>query len=227
MESRLDELLDLDTRLIKRYMLDEKYDTSIIKTEEDFHKFLDEEYDEETAEKVKMKNKEYRKGALFKKYGIDTEEAYCFECVIEERRASTFSNDSRRNVDDAYVALYDEYVTIIKESYWLKSDMGMRRVYFNNVASIDYDTSGKIGMSSSLFIHMNSGEYVHLKFISKENVDEIHKRYENFINKKDIPNTVQINQETSNADELLKYAELYKQGLLTEEEFEAKKKELL
>ena len=58
-------------------------------------------------------------------------------------------------------------------------------------------------------------------------MDEVQQRYEKFINEKNVSNTVQINQETSNADELLKYAELYKQGLLSEEEFEAKKKELL
>ena len=74
---------------------------------------------------------------------------------------------------------------------------------------------------------MHSGEHVQLKFISKETVDEVQQRYEKFINEKNVSNTVQINQETSNADELLKYAELYKQGLLSEEEFEAKKKELL
>ena len=226
-ENRLDELMQLDTRPIKEYMLDKGYDTSLIKTEEDFHKFLAQEYDEDIVEKVKMKDKEYRKGALYKKYGIDTDEAYCFECTIEERRSSTFSNTDRRNVDTAYVALFDDYIAIIKESVWLKSDMGMRKVYFNNVTSIDYDTSGKLGLSSSLFLNMHSGEHVQLKFISKETVDEVQQRYEKFINEKNVSNTVQINQETSNADELLKYAELYKQGLLSEEEFEAKKKELL
>ena len=227
MENRLDELMQLDTRPIKEYMLDKGYDTSLIKTEVDLHKFLAQEYGEDIVEKVKMKDKEYRKGALYKKYGIDTDEVYCFECNIEERRSSTFSNTDRRNVDTAYVALFDDYIAIIKESVWLKSDMGIRKVYFNNVTSIDYDTSGKLGLSSSLFLNMHSGEHVQLKFISKETVDEVQQRYEKFINEKNVSNTVQINQETSNADELLKYAELYKQGLLSEEEFEAKKKELL
>lgn len=223
METRLDELFDLDVKTLNSKINKKNEDTSVFKTQEDLNALFGDEY----AEKFRRKDKNYRKEALFKDYGINTEGAYCFECDIEERRSSTFSNTDRRNVDRAYVALFDDHIVIIKESVWLKSDMGMRKVYFNNVTSIDYDTSGKLGLSSSLFIHMHSGEHVQLKYISKERVEEVQKRYENFINKKDIPNTVQINQETSNADELLKYAELYKQGLLTEEEFEAKKKELL
>lgn len=222
-ENRLDELFDLDVDQLERKVRMKKEDTSVFKTQEDLNNRFGEEY----AEKFRRKDKEYREGALFEEYGINTEEAYCFECTIEERRSSTFSNTDRRNVDTAYVALFDDYIAIIKESVFLKSNMGIRKVYFNNVTSIDYDTSGKLGLSSSLFLNMHSGEHVQLKFISKETVDEVQQRYEKFINEKNVSNTVQINQETSNADELLKYAELYKQGLLSEEEFEAKKKELL
>jgi len=223
MEKRLDELFDLDVKTLNLKINKKNEDTSVFKTQEDLNILFGEEY----AEEFRMKDKTYRKEALFKDYGINTDEAYCFDCTIEERRSSTFSNTDRRNVDNAYVAVLDDYIAIIKESVWLKSNMGMRKVYFNNVTSIDYDTSGKLGLSSSLFIHTHSGEHVQLKFVSKDNVDEVQKRYEKFLNEKDVPTSVQINQETSNADELLKYAELFKQGLLTEEEFEAKKKELL
>lgn len=164
-----------------------------------------------------------KKEKLFEKYGLIKEDI-TFECTIEEKRHTTFRNEDERNVDHAYVAVFDNCIVIIKESVWIKSDMGMRKVYFNNVSSIDYDTRGKLGASSSLLIHMNSGEYIHLKHISKENVDKVHEKFENFIIQK---NNSTINQKLSNADELLKYADLYKQGFLTEEEFEAKKKELL
>lgn len=78
-----------------------------------------------------------------------------------------------------------------------------------------------------MFIHLKSAESVQLKWLSEKDVSEVQTRFEDYMAQKDTPNTVQIKQETSNADELLKYAELYKQGLLTEEEFETKKKELL
>ncbi len=78
-----------------------------------------------------------------------------------------------------------------------------------------------------MFIHLKSAESVQLKWLSEKDVAEVQTRFEDYMAQKDTPNTVQIKQETSNADELLKYAELYKQGLLTEEEFETKKKELL
>ena len=78
-----------------------------------------------------------------------------------------------------------------------------------------------------MFIHLKSAESVQLKWLSEKDVSEVQTRFEDYMAQKDTPNTVQIKQETSNADELLKYAELYKQGLLTEEEFKTKKKELL
>ncbi|MBR2858203.1 SHOCT domain-containing protein [bacterium] len=223
MENRLDELFELDVQTLDLKIRMKNKDTSVFKTQEDLNNLFGEDY----AEKFRRKDKEYRKEALFEDYGINTEEAYCFECAIEERKSSTFTNTDRRNVDNAYIALFDDYIAIIKESVWLKSNMGMRKVFFKTVSSVDYDTSGKLGLSSSLFIHMHSGEHVQLKFITEKDADEIQKRFENYLAEKDTPNTVQIKQETSNADELLKYAELYKQGILTEEEFEAKKKELL
>lgn len=78
-----------------------------------------------------------------------------------------------------------------------------------------------------MFIHLKSAESVQLKWLSEKDVAEVQTRFEDYMAQKDTPNTVQIKQETSNADELLKYAELYKQGLLTEEEFETKKKRVI
>ena len=226
-ENRLDELFGLDVKSM--YELSEKkVDTSSIKTQDDLSDYLLKEYGEKRAEESrKNADKNYRINSLFEKYGVDLEGAYFFKCSIEERRSSTFYNTDRRNLDTAYVALFDDYIGIIKESVFLKSDMGMRKVFFKTVSGIDYDTSGKLGMSNSLFIRMHSGEPVQLKFISEKDVAEVQAKFEKYMAQKDTPNTVQINQETSNADELLKYAELYKQGILTEEEFEAKKKELL
>lgn len=226
-ENRFEELITLDSKYLKMYVLDKGYDTSLIKTPDDLYEFLKENESLTAAEFSKQNVNGYRKNVLFEKYDINPDEAYTFECTIEERKSTTFTNTDKRNVDHAYAALYDDYIAIIKESVILKSDMGMRKVYFKNVSGIDYDTAGTFGLSSSLFIHMHSGEHVQLKFISRNDVDEVHKRFENFINKNSSNDNDAISQENSNADELLKYAELYKQGLLSEEEFEAKKKELL
>lgn len=223
-EQRIDELMDLDIDCIKYDILDKGYDTSLIKTPEDIQDFLEVIFE---GKSDKSHNKEYRQKVLFEKYDINTDEAYCFRCAIEEQRSHTFGNETYRAPSLAFIALFDDYIAIVKESTILHADLGIRKVFFRNIASIDYDARGKVSLTNNLFINLKSADSVQLYNISEKDVAEVQTRFENYMAEKDTPNTVQIKQETSNADELLKYAELYKQGLLSEEEFEAKKKELL
>ena len=52
-------------------------------------------------------------------------------------KRSTFSNTNNRNVDTAYVFIEDKFIEIFKESAWLKTNMGSRKIYYDNIASID------------------------------------------------------------------------------------------
>ncbi|MEI4827993.1 DUF4429 domain-containing protein [Bacillus sp. FJAT-53711] len=63
-------------------------------------------------------------------------------------------------------------------------------------------------------------------FVKKEQhmAEEIKKYIENFLANKSNP---QVAATTSGADEIIKYKELMDQGIITEEEFQAKKKQLL
>ena len=137
-----------------------------------------------------------------------------------------------RNVDTAYVIIYEDRLEIYKESVWIKTNMGSRKLYFSNIASIDYDARGVFHASSSAIINTKSAEHVQLKFVSQENYNLMNNAFSNYLDNlnKPAPRPIQnttINKETSNADELLKYADLFERGYLTKEEFEAKKKELL
>lgn len=157
------------------------------------------------------------------KFNIDLTGKYWFECTIEEIKASTLTNTAKRNLDTCYVIVENTYLDFYKESVVIKTNMGNRRVFYKNISSIDYDAKGKFHLSNSLFINLNSFDSVQLKNIKEKDVEEITKRYENFINNNNQP----VKQTTSNADELLKYAELYEKGLLTKEEFDQKKHDLL
>lgn len=91
--------------------------------------------------------------------------------------------------------------------------MGSRKLYFYNITSIDFDARGKLHASSSAIINTKSAEHVQLKFVTKENFDLMNNALESYLNKTHKPQqTAPIQQNistTSNADELLKYAELY------------------
>ena len=169
-----------------------------------------------------------QKNEIEEKFGIDLNNKQWFKCSIEEIKYSTFSNQPRRNIDNAYVIISEDNFEIIKESVWLKTNMGTRKLYFYNITSIDYDARGLLHASSSVIINTKAAEHVQLKFVSKDNFDLMNNAFESYLEMTHKPQQIQENvSQTSSADELLKYAELYEKGLLTKEEFDLKKSELL
>ncbi len=191
---------------------------------------------EKRREKIEVasenaKNKKLiKKNEIEEKFGVNLTNKQWFQCSIEEVKYSTFSNQPQRNIDTAYVIINEDNFEIIKESVWLKSNMGTRKLFFYNITSVDYDARGRLHASSSVIINTKSAEHVQLKFVNKENFDLMNNAYESYLEKTHNVQQVPVQQNistTSAADELLKYAELYEKGLLTKEEFDLKKSELL
>ena len=172
-----------------------------------------------------------KKHEIEEKFGVNLTNKQWFQCSIEEVKYSTFTNQPQRNIDNAYVIVNEDSLEIIKESVWLKTNMGSRKLFFSNITSIDYDERGRFHASSSVIINTKSAEHIQLKFVSKDNFDLMNDAFESYFQKTHNPQqTMPIQQNlstTSAADELLKYAELYEKGLLTKDEFEIKKEELL
>lgn len=184
----------------------------------------------ESAIQKKEGKKQIKQGEIEKKFGVDLTNKQWFQCNIEEVKYSTFTNQPVRNVDRAYVIINEDSFEIIKESVFLKSKMGTRKLYFYNITSVDYDARGLLHASSSVIINTKSAEHVQLKFVTKENFDLMNNAFESYLEETHKPQPAPIQQNistTSAADELLKYAELYEKGLLTKEEFDLKKSELL
>lgn len=202
---------------------------------------LNENSDHEVLEKRREKyeiatqkaeaKKLHKKNEIEEKFGVNLTNKQWFQCSIEEVKYSTFTNQPVRNIDNAYVIINEDNFEIVKESVWLKSNMGTRKLYFYNITSIDYDARGRLHASSSVILNTKSAEHIQLKFITKENFDLMNNAFESYLEKThNTQPTAPIQQNistTSAADELLKYAELYEKGLLTKEEFDLKKEQLL
>ena len=103
--------------------------------------------------------------------------------------------------------------------------MGTRKLFFDNITSIDFDARGRLHASSSVILNTKSAEHVQLKFVTRNQFDLMNNAFESYHEK--THNQQNNIQTVSAADELLKYAELYEKGLLTKEEFDLKKSELL
>lgn len=183
------------------------------------------------ASQKELNKKLEKQKEIEEKFGVNLTGKQWFQCSIEEVKYSTFSNQPKRNMDYAYVIVNEDNFEIIKESVWLKSNMGSRKIYFYNITSIDYDARGRLHASSSIIINTKGAEHIQLKFVTENDFKLMNNAFESHIEKIYRPQqTVPIQQNTStpsSADELLKYAELYEKGLLTKEEFEMKKAELL
>ena len=109
-----------------------------------------------------------------------------------------------------------------------------KRVYgkamFGKRVDLPVDSISAVGTSmlKGIAVASSSGR---IKFLGISNRDEIHKVISDLLvgrQEKPISNTV-VKQEVqqSSADELKKYKELFDQGIISQEEFDAKKKQLL
>ena len=97
-------------------------------------------------------------------------------------------------------------------------------ISFNHISSISPNSElyVELKMTGDNSISIRTEDYFGKKFLS-----ELLEKYNNFITNSTAVENNSSSQSTSNADELLKYAELYKQGIISEEEFELIKKDLL
>ena len=140
----------------------------------------------EKEEAKRIKNLEKRKDKIREieeKFNIDLTGKTWFKCTIEEVKYSTFQNQPNRNIDTAYVIINNDNVEILKESIWIKSNMGTRKIFYDNITSIDFDARGKLHASSSLIINTKSAEHIQLKNVGEKNFNLLNDAFENHMNK--------------------------------------------
>lgn len=191
------------------------------------HELLTEKYGEPmTQEQVDEELTRLPEKKLEEKFGVPFTGRTWFKCTVEEHRRSTFSNTDKRDVVDGYIFVEDNYLEIIKESVFIKSKMGTVKIYYDNIASIDHDARGRLNLSSNLMINLKSHDVVQLKFLNQNMVELVMGKFEEYMDNK-VNNVDSSGSGGSSVDDLMKLAELYEKGLLTKEEFESQKQELL
>lgn len=117
--------------------------------------------------------------------------------------------------------LTDNEMIVHKKSYWRGKERGKKHIRYDKITSVDYD-KGKFLALPAIQVYLSSIEY---SFQSTDKrlesfYDIIRERIDETSQKKDKP-------QFSPLDELKKLAELKEMGVVTEEEFELKKKQLL
>lgn len=125
--------------------------------------------------------------------------------------------------------LEQDYLLIKKLSAFTKKGRGDKKVPYSNISSIDYDKPGTFGVTSGIDITLSGSDVIALKSIFDKSTENFYTMLTKVVEEKKKPQPTHIiQQETiSNADELLKWHALYEKGIITEEEFNQKKNELL
>ena len=141
-----------------------------------------------------------------------------------ESMPGRLSLDEDKSYISGTMELDDNEIIIHKRSFWLGHDRGTKHIRYDKITSIDYD-AGKILANPSIQIYLSSVEY------SFNSSDFRLKSFYDLIREKiDMINTPQetnMVSEISPMEELKKLGELRDMGIVTEEEFELKKKQLL
>lgn len=129
------------------------------------------------------------------------------------------------NVNHSYIngilEIADKELIIHKRG-WRSKDLGEKHLRYDKIMGVDYNT--KVWISPTIQIYMSSVEYI---FRSTDK--RLKKFYEMILDKVNERETKNAdrNENYSPLDELKKLAELKDMGIVTEEEFELKKKQLL
>ena len=137
---------------------------------------------------------------------------YDFKCRILEIRRNWRGAD-REYINSAYVTVHDDNIELRKSGLVISSDLGTTNFYYNDISSITYDKSGMFHTTSNINVFLYSGEKFVLQKISESNYKMVYDKWITF------KNNPQKENNSGSEDSLLKYAELYKDGLITEEEF--------
>lgn len=152
------------------------------------------------------------------------------ECYIIEEHSVLFSMNQEEKYEKVTVRIMDDYLSIDKFSRIMNVDRGSKKILYRDITSIDYDRNRgpdnielTISGSSKIILLTYGNEFAFKKFYD----DLFNKFQEVKLNKNTDTDTTTVIQETSSADELLKWHNLYEQGIISEEEFNMKKKELL
>ncbi|MBE6486153.1 MAG: SHOCT domain-containing protein [Methanosphaera stadtmanae] len=151
-----------------------------------------------------------------------------FKCLLQEER-ERITTEKTTDTQDALVTIFDDKIIIKKIGMFSKMSKGSKTVLFQDVTSIDLD----LGITYNYIVLTMAGSPgIILQQYDKRQIqkfyDLLHYKFQTFkTNMINNSNPVHVTSTVSDTDELLKWHELKEKGVITEEEFEAKKKQIL
>lgn len=207
----------------EKEMIQKNDSNKVLKTENKTLKFVEDKLNNfinsgnDSPKKVPQKSKKIR---------VNGEE-YDFICSIDEVRTNWrgIEKEDRRK---CYVKVLNDRLILDKTGMMIQSDLGSRTIYFSDISSVDFDKSGVFHVTNSIKLIMRGGEFITLLHVQAIEYDLLNDKFNDYKeNQHTISNSNFSENSQTNADELLKYAELYEKGIITEDEFNTLKRRII
>lgn len=176
---------------------------------------------------------------------IENRDSICDECISKfmEDKLEKYTTNNREvmkitNIWGSTLEVNDEYVMLEHlgiESIKVSIPKIQKILYYDDITSVkfkypDFKTYGYIQFNVSWHIPQKEPLYDEYTFaISKKNEDSAKELYDKIIEKKRkyAKGKISIVIQVSSANEIKKFKNLFDEGVITEKEFEEKKKQLL
>jgi len=155
-----------------------------------------------------------------------------FECLLLDSRATGLIDRNQQFIK-AVATIHDEYLLIEKKSTLMGSDRGSRKIFYSMITAVDLDKGGTFSFRNAIEIIISGSERIVLEGNDKSITEKFYETLISKVNESRMQSSNQANTNIggnnmeSSADELLKWFELKEKGVITDEEFEIKKRELL
>lgn len=159
---------------------------------------------------------------------------FCPECGIKKDHVirgrmgevrTGMLGQQKLELQNSMAVLMEDEMVITKQSFFMGRDRGEKRIRYDDITTADLDRKGWFS-PGAIQIYMSGHNFT----IQKNKAKKLEPFYEELLRKIKETKDKKIataTPETSAADELTKFAKLKEDGIITEEEFEAKKKEIL
>jgi len=139
-----------------------------------------------------------------------------------ESMPGRLSLDQNKTYVNGILEITDNEIVIHKKSFWRGKDRGKKHIRYDKITSIDFD-AGRFMSLPAIQVYLSSMEYSF-----RSNDKQLESFYEMIREKIDEAHAkLESHNSYSPLDELKKLVELKEMGVVTEEEFELKKKRLL
>ena len=167
-----------------------------------------------------------KKSEIISQIKDDSEVIAYFKCQILETK-STVIGGREDTFETGIASLHPHHLTVTKKSIWRGKERGSRKIVYNQITSVDYDIAGTFGITNNIEVTMAGSAIIILRSGDKKDTENFYNKLNEMVYESHVQGNIPVNNNNSDASDLEKIMNMYKEGLLSDEEFSIMKKKII